>query len=408
MTAAAPIFDPADPAFRVDPYPMFARLRAENPVHWSPPLRAWVVTRHDDVRTIMRHDAMSADRITPFYRALSPDGRSQVEVLVRVLGRWLVFRDPPDHTRLRALIARAFTPKELATIRPNVEAITALLLQRMRGHDAIDLVAAFANPLPAYVIMDMLGVPRDRLDEMKSWSDDIKLFIGTSQSTSDKYARARRGVEGMAAMFRELIADHRARPRADVLMTLIEANEDGSGRLDDEELVATAILFLFAGHETTASLIAMATRALTSAPDVRLGFLALKEPRAIQLAIEEFLRFDGPTPAMIRVALTAHEIGGHRIADGDRVVTLIGSANRDEAVFEAADVLQLSRDPNPHVTFGYGSHFCLGAPLARLEAQIALPALHRQFPAMVPAGAVTWADGLTLRGPTTMPVRLQG
>jgi cytochrome P450 len=244
MPSNTAIFDPTSPESRADPYPLYQRLRSDAPVHWSPAVRGWVALRYTDVQHVLHTAGMSADRITPFYKSLSSDGQSKVEILVHYLGRWLVFRDPPDHTRLRGLIARALTPKAMATIRPNIVAITDHLLQSVEGRANIDLVNDFANLLPAFVIMDMLGVPRGLLPDMKGWSDDIKLFIGTSHNVPDKYERARRGVEGMAAAFRTLIADHRKSPRHDVLTTLITANEDGSGRLDDEELIATAILFL--------------------------------------------------------------------------------------------------------------------------------------------------------------------
>jgi cytochrome P450 len=404
-TVPIPTFDPADPAFSVDPYPLFARLRAENPVHWSDAVRAHVVCRYDDVQRALRDPALSADRITPFYAAQNTDTRNKVETLVRYLGRWLVFRDPPDHTRLRGLVARAFTPKALAGIKPNVEAITAHLLANLDGRTECDLVADFATLLPAYVIMDMLGVPRAMLPEMKSWSDDIKLFIGTSQSTPDKYARAHRGVTGMAGAFATLIAEHRAAPRDDMLSTLIAARDDDSGRLDDDELIATAILFLFAGHETTTSLLAMGSMALIDNPDQRARLLA--EPAMAAACVEECLRFDGPTPSMVRIAKEEIEISGQKIRVGERVVALLGSANRDPAMFRAPDHFEIARTPNPHVTFGFGPHFCLGAPLARLEALIALPALHRRFPAMTRAdGDVAWSDGMTLRGPLALPVRL--
>ncbi len=405
MTATKPLFDPADPAFRINPYPLFARLRAANPVHWSPAVRGHVVTRYHDVQRAMRDPTLSADRITPFYTAQSPATRNQIETLVRYLGRWLVFRDPPDHTRLRGLVARAFTPRALASVRPNVDAITTHLLNALAARDTCDLVADFATLLPAYVIMDMLGVPRTMLPAMKSWSDDIKLFIGTSQTTPGKYARAHRGVAGMAAAFRTLITEHRAEPREDVLSTLIAAHGDDSGRLDDDELVATAILFLFAGHETTASLLAMGSMALMDHPDQRQRLLAGTVSAAA--CVEECLRYDGPTPSMVRVALDSIEIGGQHIKRGERVIALLGSANRDADVFTAPDSFDIARSPNPHVTFGYGPHFCLGAPLARLEAQIALPALHGRYPEMARAAQeIQWSDGMTLRGPLALPVRL--
>jgi cytochrome P450 len=403
----APVFDPADPAFHVDPYPLLARLRLESPVHYSPPLKGWVVTRYADVQRVLGDRQLSADKITPFYASLAPAQKSEVQVLVDTLGRWLVFRDPPDHTRLRALLARAFTPRALAAIRPNIERITTHLLDDMAGQDRVDLVAAFANPLPAYVIMDMLGVPRGMLADMRAWSQDIKLFIGSARQTPDKYALARRGTLAMADAFRKLIAERRAAPMGDMLSELVAVNDAQDGRLSDEELIATSILFLFAGHETTASLIAMGSIALMRNWDERRRFLAT--PIFTHSAVEEFLRYDGPTPAMMRIATSDHELAGHPVRKGDRVWTFIGAANRDPAEFADPDRLDIARAPNRHVTFGFGTHFCLGAPLARLEAQIALPLLHHRHPRMALAEAPQdWNDGLTLRGPRQVLVRLGG
>ena len=399
-------FNPDTRAYRENPYPVLAELRARDPVHWSPALKGWVLTRHADVQRVLKAEEMSADKITPFYAALPSETKAKIESLMRYLGTWLPFRDPPDHTRLRLLIARAFTPKALASIKPNIEAITTLLLDRMHGRDEVDLVAEFANPLPAYVIMDMLGVPRAMLPEMKSWSDDIRLFIGTARGVPDKYERVRRGTEAMAAAFRTLVAERRVALKDDILSTLVAANEADVGRLSDDDLIATSILFLFAGHETTTSLIAMSSMALMDVPDLRQQFAKL-QTTGVQTAVEEFLRFDGPTPVMMRIALRDDEIDGRAIKKGDRVWTMIGGANRDPAEFKDPDTIDLKRYPNRHVTFGFGPHFCLGAPLARLEAQIALPALHRRYPTMARTSVdIAWADGLGLRGPEQLPVRL--
>jgi cytochrome P450 len=400
------VFDPDTPSYRENPYPVLAALRAQDPVHWSPALKGWVLTRHADVQHVLKADDMSADKMTPFYAALPSETKVRIESLMRYLATWLPFRDPPDHTRLRMLIARAFTPKALASIKPNIENITSLLLDRMHGKDEIDLIAEFANPLPAYVIMDMLGVPRHMLPEMKSWSDDIRLFIGTARGVPDKYERVRRGTEAMASAFRALVAERRLELRDDILSTLVAANEADVGRLSDGDLIATSILFLFAGHETTTSLIAMASMALLDAPALKTQFLGLNT-QGTQVAVEEFLRYDGPTPVMMRIALGDNQIGDKTIRKGDRVWTMIGAANRDPIEFKSPDTIDLTRNPNRHVTFGFGPHFCLGAPLARLEAQIALPALHARYPAMTRvAGPIQWADGLGLRGPDQLPVKL--
>jgi cytochrome P450 len=407
-------FDPATPGFRENPYPLYGELRANNPVHWSPALKAWVVCRYADVQHVLRDGALSSDRVTPFFKSQPSEMQAKYAAVLKYLGGWLVFRDAPNHTRLRSLVARAFTPKELARIRPNIVGITEHLLAGMQRHGAstIDLVNEFANPLPAYVIMDMLGVPRSMLADMKLWSEDIRLFIGTAKSTPDKYDHISRGTAAMADAFRQLIKEHRAHPQPDVLSTLIAANEmpvdGGEAKLSDDELIATAILFLFAGHETTTGLIAMGTHHMVARPDVHRQFLATSgTPANAAAAVEEFLRFDAPTPAMVRIALVDQVIGGQQIKAGDRVWALVGAANYDPAEFIDPERLDIARTPNRHVTFGFGPHFCLGAPLARLEAQIALPLLHARYPQMRPGSpAPEWTDGLSLRGPVQVMVEL--
>jgi cytochrome P450 len=406
MADGAGYLDPRQPGFAADPYALLARLRETAPVHWSPALKAWVVLRYAHVHGVLLGRGLSADTVTPFYRAQPAETQAKMQSLMRYLGNWLVFKDPPDHTRMRNLVSRVFTSRALEKLRPGVAQIIDDLLAGMEPGATVDLVEAFSNPLPAYVIMDMLGVPRSMLPEMKVWSDEIKLFIGAAQSVPDKYERARAGVEAMAAAFSDVIEARRRAPGDDVLSLLIAAKDADDALLSDDELVASAILFLFAGHETTTNLISMATMHLAERPAERARFIALNDEEAIGAAVEEFLRFDGPTPSMVRVAVADHEIDGHAITAGQRIYAVIASANRDRQVFEAPDELDIARLQQRHYAFGYGTHFCLGAPLARLEALLALPELHRKFPAIELAGEAVWADGLTLRGPVTLPVRL--
>ncbi len=400
--------DPRQPGFAADPYPVLARLRREAPVHYSPALKAWVVLRYPDVHEVLLGRGLSADTVTPFYKAQPAETQAKMQSLMRYLGNWLVFKDPPDHTRMRNLVSRVFTTRALEKMRPGVEAIIADLLAGLEDGEEVDLVEAFSNPLPAFVIMDMLGVPRSMLPEMKAWSDEIKLFIGAAQSVPDKYERARAAVEQMAEAFGAVIEARRRAPGDDVLSLLIAARDGDDARLSDDELVASAILFLFAGHETTTNLISMATMHLAKRPDERRRFIALRDGDDIAAAVEEFLRFDGPTPSMVRIAVADHEIDGHAIKAGQRIYAVIAAANRDGDVFEAPDTLDIARLQQRHYAFGYGTHFCLGAPLARLEAVLALPALHEKFPAIALAGEPEWADGLTLRGPVRLPVTLRG
>ncbi|MEM7747934.1 MAG: cytochrome P450 [Pseudomonadota bacterium] len=399
--------DPTTLDFVANPYPTFAYFRDNKPVHWSPAVRAWVVTRYDDVRAVMLDQNLLSDTVTPFYRAQSEETQSKIEILFRYLGNWLVFKDPPDHARIRRLASRVFINDTLQKVRPSVVGIVAHLMDGLEGQKEVDLVKQFSGPLPAYVIMDMLGIPRDQLANVKFWSDEISLFIAASKNTPDKYDRARAGVEAMAAMLQELIDEQRRSPKDNVLGMLVRARDDEDGRLSDDELIATSILFLFAGHETTTNLISMSTLHMLEDPEQRDQFVALDGAEPIAVAIEEFLRFDGPTPSMARLAATDYTIGDVTFEAGQRVYAMLGSANRDPTVFDTPDKLNIARSPNRHVTFGYGAHFCLGAPLARMEAGIALPALHKRYPKMTMADEPQWSDGFTLRGPSSLPLVLQ-
>ena len=253
------VFDLGNPATNANPFPEFARLRAEDPVHWSPVMKAWIVTRYADVKQVaLNNRQISADRLTPFFKTNPEYQRGSIESLVRYLNHWMVFRDPPDHTRLRRLFTKAFTPTAVANLRPNIEDIVAHLIDAMlakaRRGETVDYVADFAYPLPASVIMDLLGVPRADLARVKVWSDDIALFIGTAQVAGNKYLRAEAGAKAMSGYFRTLVEARTAAPTADMISQLVLARDDRDA-LSTDEIIGTAILLLFAGHETTANLI---------------------------------------------------------------------------------------------------------------------------------------------------------
>ena len=397
-------FKPGDPAFRADPYPTLARMRAEDPVHWSPALKSWVLTRYDDVKRALGAGEMSPDRLTPFYAGLPDATRSTLAEAMRYLNLWIVFRDPPEHTRLRGLVNKAFLPGTITAFRPQIESITRHLLDRLEGDSEIDLVGQFTMQLPALVIMGMLGVEPSHLHRIKSWSDDIMLFIGSAQDTPGKYELARRGAHGMAEFFRTEIAKRRAEPGSDLLSLLIAARDERDS-LSEDELVATAMLLLFAGHETTTNLLSTATLALMRNRDQLHRFV--REPELSGTAVEEFLRFDAPTNAMTRIVRTEHEVAGRTLRAGERVFAIINAANRDESQFADPDRLDIGRMPNRHLTFGQGIHFCLGAQLARLEARTALPLLLERFPGIAPGrGEPVWLDALIMRGLQSLPVRL--
>jgi len=402
------VFDLGDPAVNADPFPAFARLRAEDPVHWSPAMKAWIVTRHDDVKRVALNNVeISADRLTPFFQA-DPTRRGWVENLMRYLNHWMVFRDPPDHTRLRRLFNKVFTPSAVAALRPGIEQVVAALLDGMAakaaGGATPDWIADFAYPLPATVIMDLLGVPRSDLGRVKVWSDEIALFIGTAQVAGDKYRRAEQGAQAMAAYFRALVDGRTAAPRDDLISRLVLARDEQE-QLHTDEVIGTCILLLFAGHETTTNLIG---NGFLYSMRFRDAWERLRgEPALVDSAVEEWLRYDGPSGAVARVMAADLEFGGRRLKQGQRVFAFVNAANRDPEQFPEAERFDIARRPNPHLTFGHGIHFCLGAPLARLEAQIALRRLLERFPDIrLAGGAPQWHDSLILRGVKALPVHL--
>ena len=402
---AALQFNPEDPAVNADPFPVFRRLQEEDPIHWSEGLKSWVVTRYEDVRRIAVDRELSADRVRPYFEILPSEEQRRLRDLQHYLTLWAVFKDAPDHTRLRGLMNRAFTPRAVEALRPNIERIVDDLLDNIVERGEADFIANFAYPLPASVIMDMLGVPRADLAVMKLWSDEMALFVGIARATPDKYMRAQVGTREMAAYFRQLIAARRACSRQDMISALIAAEEQDQ-RLSEDEIVATCILLLFAGHETTANLIGNGLIALLGNPD-QLAKLRAR-PDLAASAVEECLRYDGPSGALARLVGIAHEFGGRKLAKGDRVYAFMNAANRDPRRFPDPDRFDIERDDNRHLTFGHGAHFCLGAPLARLEAQIAFPRIFARLARLeLATDRFEWIDSLALRGVKRLPVRFE-
>jgi cytochrome P450 len=399
-----PSYIPNDPRVRENPYPTFRRLRDEDPVHWSPGLKSWILTRYDHVGAALASPDMSPNRLTPFYAALPEPTRATLAEAMRYLNLWIVFRDPPEHTRLRRLVSTAFLPGTINAFRPDIERVAEALIAGLGRDRELDLVAELTMQLPARVIMQMLGLDAVHLHDIKAWSDDIMQFLFSARDVPDKYERARRGALAMATLFRAEIEKRRAAPREDLLSRLIAAR-DSADALTEDELVATAMLMLFAGHETTTNLLSNATLMLLRDPEARRAFIAAGED--VGTAIEEFLRFDGPSNSMSRVVRVAHAVEGKRLEVGDRVFALINAANHDERQFTDPGRLDLTRQPNRHLTFGQGIHFCLGAQLVRLEARVALPRLFQRYPDMTLASAPPeWLDSMIARGLRSLPVRI--
>ncbi|MDH3739039.1 MAG: cytochrome P450, partial [Alphaproteobacteria bacterium] len=346
----------------------------------------------------------SADRITPFLDHLPADERAALAHVGAMLGRWAVFVDPPLHTRLRALMNKAFTSSALAALRPRIAAIVEDLLDAYVESDNPDFIAGFAYPLPATVIAGMVGVPDSDLDLFKSWSDDLATFVGSAQATPDKRERAERSAAEMTDYFGSIIAERRRHPVAD--QTIIDhmiAAREGDDALSEAELVANAVLLLFAGHETTTNLFGNGLLALLRHPD-QLAILAA-DPTLATGAVEEILRYDGPIGTITRVGLEDVVLHGRTIKAGERVFSMIHAANRDPRRFEDPHRFDITRKDNRHIVFGYGIHFCLGAPLARMEGEIGLPALIDKLRDIELLDAdPPWHDSLVLRGVKSLPI----
>jgi cytochrome P450 len=390
-------FNPMDPAFVADPYPTYRQLRAEDPVHHSP-LGFWVLTRYEDVVAALRDPRLAKEAIAAFVAA-------RFGAPVPIMGLSMLDRDPPDHTRLRSLVSKAFTPRVVEGLRPRIQQIVDGLLDRVRDAGSMDLIEEFAYPIPVNVICEMLGVPVEDHERFKGWSLDIARGLDSILLPPDSEVpkRSVASRHALADYFRELIARRRASPRADLLSGLIAAEEAGD-KLSENELLATCILLLIAGHETTVNLIGNGTLALLRHPD---ELQRLRDtPALIGSAVEELLRFDGPVQRTARIPSEDVVIDGHKIAKGEMVMPFIGAADRDPAQFPDPDRLDITRTDNRHIAFGWGIHFCLGAPLARVEGQIAINTLVQRFPKLALATeSPEFRQSLTLRGLKSLPVR---
>ncbi|MCP5389785.1 MAG: cytochrome P450 [Novosphingobium sp.] len=401
------IFDPADPAILRNPHPIFAWLRQEDPVHWSEPMSGWIVTGYDDIlEALTDSDVYSAERLGNVRKHLPAGAQSSAEEILRYLNSWMVFRDPPDHTRLRRHMAGVLNLPTFESLRGTVTELTTMLLDQLPDDDVINMLPSFSILLPGMVVMELMGVDRDRLLEVKSWSDDMMLFIGSARGVPDKYERAKRGAVSMATLFKELIAKRRVDPRDDMLSQLIASEIDGRG-LEDDELVGCLMMVLNGGHETTANLINNSLLALAHNPDT-LGWLRAN-PDGMETAVEEFLRYDSPILSVGRMVKEETELGGKQLSAGERVFFMLLSANRDEEVFDDPARLDVTRNPNPHMAFGKGPHFCLGTPLARIEGQIVLGEIIRRYSSIElaePVDNIPWINSLVTRGPSRIPLRL--
>lgn len=410
MSAVAIDFRPDAPDFLRDPFPLYRQLREADPVHWSPRLKSWVLTRYDDVKAVLLDKEISSDRLRPYFATLPGAQAARIGQIIRYLTHWMVFRDPPEHTRLRRLASKVFDLQSMNAMRPAAEELVRWLLGKIRERigdsGQIDFIADFAGPLPALVIMAMLGVPKAELAKVKRMSDDIALFIGSARMSPDKYDIAERATKEMSAFFLELIQDRKRHAQKDLLSRLVHLEDEGD-RLSEDELIATCILLLFAGHETTTNHIANGLLALLRFPG------ELEELRAdddlAPGAIEELLRYDGPSGVQVRIVKVEQELRGKTLKPGDRVFLMLNAANRDPEAYNEPDRLVLGRDGVAHLAFGFGMHICLGFPLARMEGRVALPSVVRHWQKItlaVPESRLEWLNSMVFRGMKSLPLNV--
>lgn len=389
----API-DARDPAYIENPYPFFERMREGGPIHRDSLGIAWV-TRYADVKALLLDkQRISRDpRNWQLYAQIRPYIADSV--LERTLEQWLLALDPPAHTRLRALVQKAFTASAAMALRERIEAVTNELIGGLRGRSRFDLMATFAEPLPVRVICDLLGLPVQDYATTKVWSDLLVWILEPSAPWTMRQ-EADRACTEMLAYLKGQVAAARAVPREDLLHELIVAQEEHE-RLTESELLANLVLLFLAGHETTTNLIGNGLLALLRNPDQLARLRA--EPALIETAVDELLRYDGPVNLLPRVTAQDIEIGGKTVKKGELLHLVVGAAHRDPSVFSEPGRLDISRSPNPHLAFGAGLHYCVGAPLARIEAAVALRALLAAFPSIeLVQGGVEWRTLTTLRG----------
>ena len=391
-----------DPAVLANPYPLFHRLRREDPVHWDPFLHAWVVTRYADVLEVLH--TYAADR-TPTPEQLASMGLAQMAPLAQLMVKQMLFMDASAHTRLRGLASQAFTPARIETLRTHIQEIVDQLLGAVQDRGSMDVIADLAEPLPAIVTAEMLGLPVEDRHRLKAWSANFAEMLGNFQHNPDHAGRMLQTVEEMTAYFREAVQETKLHPREGLINSLLSAEIDGD-RLTEEEVVANTIITMVGGQETTTNLIGNGVLTLLRHPEQMeklRGDLSLTAS-----AVEEMLRFESPSQHTARLAPADRQLGGKQIRKRQAVIAVMAAANRDPERFPEPDRFDVARTDNRHLAFGYAAHFCFGAPLARMEGQVAFAALLRRFQniQLLPQDLV-WRTNLGLRGLNSLKVNFE-
>jgi cytochrome P450 len=397
-------YDLLDEGFLADPYPTYRRLREHDPAYYDPATNQWLVSRYADVHQLTRDPRLSSDRVAAMIDRASAEGEADLEVLRRLLTRRLFLTDPPGHTRIKALMNKAFTPARVNAMRPLVQAAVNELLDAARSGAPVDLIREFADPLPSRMITTILGIPRQDKDRLKAWTDEIYAFMAHAAIPLGE--RTRRGAQAaveITAYLRNQLARHRTAPGDDLLDGLITAEEQG-GVLSEEELIANVVGLINAGHETTTNLIGNGVWLLLKHPEQRR--VLADDPALLPGAIEEVLRFESPIQIIARRTLAEIEVAGSRIPPDRNVALLLGAANRDPSQFDDPDRFNVARADHRHLAFGFGAHYCIGAALARLVGQVAIETLLRRWShlALVPDSSPRWRRYPAFRGLERLPV----
>lgn len=390
-----------DPEVLANPYPLYQRLREDDPVRWDPFLHAWVVTSYNDVVAVFQQ--FSAKR-TPTPEQLAALGLEKFGPLAQVMVRQMLFLDAPDHTRIRQLASRAFTPRRIEAMRSHIQDITDGLLDKIQQQEQVDIMKEIALPLPAIVTAEMLGFPTSDWQLLTSWSADFAQVLGNFQHNPDHAAKVLHTVEEMLEYFGRTVQDHRENPRNDLITAMLNAEIDGD-HLSEEDIIANLIVIMVGGQETTTNLIGNGLLTLLRNPDQMeklKGDLSL-----LPSAIEEMLRYESPSQQTARLVPEDIEFHGKQLRKRQAVIAVMAAANRDPERFPDPDRFDISRQDNRHVAFAWAAHFCFGAALARMEAQAAFSSLLRRFPNMqLVDEPIVWRENLGLRGLARLSVKL--
>lgn len=390
-----------------DPYPTYARLHEEGPLHYldvGGKWAVWSVFSHAECSSIAKDPRCSAKRAQQMLLPLPLSRQSEFSELARMLSLWLIFMDPPEHTRLRKLLNKGFSPSVVDSLRPQVEDIVDRMLKPLERGSEVELMRQLANPLPVRIILEMLGIPQELQDTFVDWSRAIAVFRGSPDRTVEQARAAQDALLALTDFFRKAVAERRRNKGSDLISLLIDIEEEGEV-LTEEELYAQCTALLFAGHETTRNLIGNGMYTLLRHPQQTTELR--DNPEMIRSAVEELLRYESPVQFTARVLKEDIEICGQHIPKKWTILCMLGAANRDPKQFEEPNQLNLKRLNNQHLAFGAGPHFCIGSQLARLEAQVALSNLLRRFPEMKLIGPrPEWASTFGLRGLKGLPVTL--